>query len=122
MKKTIYALLATVAMAAAILTGAQGAASAAPASSSTYTVTADDVSVKGWPSGCKDARYDRTSWYASCSKGNGGSWQAFVVCRPEEGGDTFTRSPSVWKYSGNSVVACPPLSYAVDGGMWTRST
>ncbi|MEU5873989.1 hypothetical protein AB0A73_20840 [Glycomyces sp. NPDC047369] len=126
MKKTIYALLASMAMAVSLLTGIQGAAAAEPepaAVTAAAVTTADDVSIMGWPSGCADYQYNN-GWLARCTKANGGSWMAFAVCQTEGGGPRFTRNPSVWQTVSNvpSYASCPPGSFVVDGGMWTSNT
>ncbi|GAA2158979.1 MULTISPECIES: hypothetical protein [Glycomyces] len=119
MKKTIYSLLAAMAMAISLLVGAHGAAAAAPDAAP----ASDDVSIMGWPSGCADYQYNN-GWLARCTKANGGSWMAFAVCQTEGGGPRFTRNPSVWQTVSNvpSYASCPPGSFVVDGGIWTSNT
>ncbi|MEU6248576.1 hypothetical protein [Glycomyces sp. NPDC047010] len=128
MKKTIYALLASTAMAVSLLTGIQGAAAAEPEPAQAAPVTAvaaadDDMTIMGWPSGCADYQYYQ-GWLARCTKANGGSWMVFAVCQTEGGGPRFTRNPSVWQTTSNvpSIVSCPPGSFVVDGGIWTSNT
>ncbi|MFB9661251.1 hypothetical protein ACFQS3_00875 [Glycomyces mayteni] len=125
MKKTIYALLASTAMALSLLTGVQGASAAEPEPAATAAVAtaSDDVTIMGWPSGCADYQY-YNGWLARCTKANGGSWLVFAVCQTEGGGPRFTRNPSVWQTTSNvpSIVSCPPGSFVVDGGIWTSNT
>ncbi|PRY55955.1 hypothetical protein [Glycomyces artemisiae] len=121
MKRTLFGLLASIAMAAGLLSGIQGAAAAPVAAPAAVEATAGDVTIQSLPTGCTHYKYNQ-GWVGICSHANGGSWRASVDCRPEDGGPAFTRYPSVWQTVSNvpSYVSCPPMSSAY-GGMITRS-
>lgn len=121
MKKSIYSLFAALALAAGMALGIQGAASAAPEASVISEAVSEDVSVQGWPTGCRHEQTLSHGWRATCSQSNGGSWHVVVVCQPWEGGSTFQRF-GPWRDSGWSTAYCPPQTSAQSGFLIERST
>jgi len=119
--KKIYSLLAVLALAMGMAFGVQAGASAEPAAPAAYEAVADDVSIQGWPSGCEHESYAGGGWRAKCSRSNGGSWHAVVVCLPTDGGDEFQRF-GPWRSSGWSYVYCPVLTYPINGYIIQRSS
>ncbi|MEU9865452.1 hypothetical protein AB0D99_31750 [Streptomyces sp. NPDC047971] len=109
----ITRVLAATAVTATAALGFHGSASAAPASG--------DVTVMGWPTGCEYGSYDNGS-YAKCSRSNGGSYRATVLCYPMHGGNLVSRTAPTWKTSGVSKVFCPPLTLFSSAGIETRSS
>jgi hypothetical protein len=119
MKKLSAALFAAVAI---TTFGLRTTATAAEAG------TQGNVSVKGWPTGCANGKYQAKfegytamGWYAECKKSNGGHYKATIICRPYDGGDDIYRDASAWKSSGKSIVFCPESSIRLEGGIIERS-
>ncbi len=89
---------------------------AAPAAS------ASDVGVLAHPTGCSYGKWQGDSSYAECTRSNGGSYRAIVVCTPLDGGPLVTRMPRAWVTSGQSVVFCPPMTVYNYSGIETRAS
>lgn len=128
MRNVLYTALAAITMMVGLTFGLQSAASAAPANvaefvvaQANYEAASEDVSVKGWPTGCYYQKHGNGA-LASCSNSNGGSYKASVICTPYDGGDLIVRDATVWKTSGPSIVNCPPLSSFYSAGINKRST
>ncbi len=118
MKKQHSSLLAAVGMAACFALGIQGTANA---TSVGYASASVDAATRAWPTGCSNSRWDE-GWQAHCRNSNGGHYKATVTCVPDGGGQGIVRYPSVWKSTGVSHVACPPLTFAVSGGIITKAS
>ncbi|WP_112135862.1 hypothetical protein [Glycomyces dulcitolivorans] len=121
MKKSIYSLLAALALAASMLFGIPGGAGATPEAPATYEAAVDDVSIKGWPTGCQSEGAIGHGWRVKCNRSNGGSWHAVVVCQPWGVDDTYQRFGQ-WRTSGWSTAYCSPQSSAINGFMVQRSS
>jgi hypothetical protein len=121
MKRSIYSLLAALALAASMLFGIPGAAGAAPEAPAAYGAATDDVSIQAWPTGCRHESIAGEGYRAKCDRSNGGSWHAVVICMPTDGGDTFQRF-GPWRKSGWSTVYCPVLTNSRGGFMIERSS
>jgi hypothetical protein len=102
--------------ASASVLGFAGSASAASGGS---------VTVKAHPTGCDYSTMvldGQQGAQAKCTKSNGGSYKAIVVCVRLLNKEEISREAGVWKKSGVSIVWCPPESYAKTAGVMTRSS
>lgn len=121
MKRMFYTLLATLAMAASVVVGVHGTASAAPLPATGHAAVSEDVSIQAWPTGCTYEKSENGA-RAKCTNANGGHYKASVNCRPWDGGAIFSRDAAVWISSGWSWVGCPSRSDYASAGIWTKAS